>query len=117
VTYTLFLDDVRDPTPGLVNVLLVRNVQEAKTAVLIKYGVPDVLSLDHDLGENEPTAMEFLHWLIERHLDGHLDLNAVKAVTVHSANPVGAENLRALWDGFAEAELDSPVRAVKQPRD
>jgi hypothetical protein len=71
------------------------------------------LSLDHDLGAQE-TGMQFLHWLIERHLDHELDLQQVQQVIVHSANPVGAANLRALWDGFAK-HIGSAVRAELRP--
>lgn len=112
--YTLFLDDLRDPTWDLIDVLVARNVHEAE--VLVKdLGVPSCLSLDHDLGKNEPSAMAFLHWLVDDHLNGLIDLRLIEEVIVHSANPVGADNLAGLWDGFAK-HIGSDVRANKRPR-
>lgn len=116
MSYTLFLDDLRSPSEDLgADVLVVRNCVSAENAVC-EHGVPAVISFDHDLGENEPTAMAFMWWLIEAHLDERLDLNQVKEVIIHSANPVGAANLAGLWDGFTSSELNSAVRAQLKPR-
>jgi hypothetical protein len=116
MTYTLFLDDIRDPTWDLgQDVYVVRTVSDAVTAVAA-LGVPVVISFDHDLGKREPTAMEFMWFLVESHLDKTLDLNAVKRIIIHSANPVGAANLAGLWNGFARHELQTGVVAEIKPR-
>ena len=49
---------------------------------------------------NGVDAPVLLHWLIEQHLDGHLDCTKIVTVGVHSANPVGRENLLGLWVSF-----------------
>lgn len=113
--YTLFLDDLRFPTKDLVNVEVPRNNSQAIECVQM-LGVPDVISLDHDLGEGEFPATRFMTWLIDQHLDGILDLNKVKKVFIHSANPVGAANLKGLWDGFSRCELTSNVMSVINTR-
>ena len=115
MSYTLFIDDVRSPTPDLGRPELAINVAEAIDLVNI-LGLPERISFDHDLGKNEPTAMIFMKWLVEGHLDERFDLNTIKEIIIHSANPVGAGNLQGLWNGFAKSELDSGVLAIMRPR-
>lgn len=118
--YTLFIDDERNPTPGLNDVRWAKDCEDV-SLILNEYGCPAVISFDHDLGQFadgtiKPNAMSALHDLIGRHLDGDLDLNDVRRVIVHTQNPSGMRNLRGLWDGFSSAELDSGVRAEVLPR-
>jgi hypothetical protein len=107
----LFLDDERQPisagsffsSPTPVVVRVARSVDEA-IELLGANGVPSRISFDHDLGPSQPTAMAFMRYIIDAHLDKKLDLSAIEKVQVHSANPVGAENLIYLWNSFAQAE-------------
>ena len=116
MSYVLFLDDVRDPGWAFGDdCLIARNVEEAVAKVCL-LGLPHTISFDHDLGKNQPTAMKFMWWLIECDLDGRYDLNNIKNVIIHSANPVGAQNLKALWDGYSTNELTSGVIARLDPR-
>lgn len=116
MSYTLFLDDLREPGTEFDNsiVSIARTVESAVRSVVL-LGVPETISLDHDLGGGE-TAMDFMWFLIEGHLDQKFDLNKIKSIIIHSANPVGAKNLAGLWDGFAVNELDTQVRAELKPR-
>lgn len=113
--YTLFLDDLRSPTKDLENVKIARNVSQA-IELVEKNGLPSVISFDHDLGEGEFTSPRFMWWLIDQHLDEKLDLNSIKKIFIHSANPVGAENLKGTWDGFSSCELTSGVLSVINTR-
>lgn len=54
------------------------------------FGLPEFMSLDHDLGGND-TAMVFLHWL--ENYCWERGINNVPAYTVHSSNPVGRANI------------------------
>ena len=118
--WTLFLDDERSPTPDLELVEIARDCDEA-VALVETFGVPTVISFDHDLGRiprskaAKPVATNFLHWLIEMDLDGKLKLLNVKRVIVHSANFSGASNIIGLWDGYAVV-IGSEVRAERRPR-
>jgi hypothetical protein len=113
--YTLFLDDLRSPTSDLKDVKIARNVSQA-IKLVEGHGLPNVISFDHDLGSGEFTSPRFMWWLIDQHLDEKFDLNKVKQVLIHSANPVGAENLKELWNGFSSSELTSGVKAVINTR-
>src|SRR5688572_19946859 len=98
MSYTLFLDDIRAPGWDLgLDVLVARSCSQAE-AIVEDMGLPEVISFDHDLGKNEPVAMAFMWWLIDSHLDGRFDLSTIKEVIIHSANPVGSQNLQGLWD-------------------
>ena len=94
MTYKLFLDDLRAP-PDQTWVVL-RSVRAAKEYVGT-YGVPFTMSLDHDLGGED--APIFLKYLIDMDLDGVLDIQNIK-MSVHSANPVGRQNLLGLLASY-----------------
>lgn len=102
MSYKLFLDDVRNPDwvhphdPDGWTVC--RNMDEA-VATVNSQGWPRMISFDHDLGHNIPTGHDFAKWLVE------LDLNTAGMpqdfdFVVHSANPVGAENIRILLSNY-----------------
>ena len=113
----LFLDDERKPS-DVTWVLIggvgswgatwevVRSCAEAKEWVL-KNGFPDVISFDHDLSEihyandysDESTGYDFARWLIERDMDMH-SMPDNFSFTVHSKNPVGAENIAGLLNNY-----------------
>jgi len=94
--WKLFLDDLRAPPDG--SWVVARSVAAAQHHIT-EYGVPLEMSLDHDLG-NGTDAPVLLHWLINQHLDGYLNVAKIATVNVHSANPVGRENLLGLWVSF-----------------
>ena len=96
MTWKLFLDDLRAPPDG--TWVVARSVAAAQ-AHITEYGLPHTVSLDHDLG-NGTDAPVLLHWLINQHLDGVIDCTKITTVGVHSANPVGRENLLGLWVSF-----------------
>lgn len=60
------------------------------------------VSLDHDLGGDD-TAMSVVNWMIEHEY-------WPKVVTVHTANPVGRENLLRALNAEAPAEVDIFIR-------
>ena len=96
MTWKLFLDDVRAPPDGSWTVA--RSVAAAEHHIDV-YGLPLVMSLDHDLGDGRDAPV-LLHLLINRYLDGRMDTLKSVQISVHSANPRGRENLLGLWAGF-----------------
>lgn len=103
MTYRLFIDDVRDPPNDGGEWIIARSTHDAKV-VIHKHGIPSFISFDHDLGGND-TSMEFIKWLIDAYICAPLLNDCVRKYkfpeyTVHSQNPVGAENIRGLMDAF-----------------
>jgi peptidoglycan/xylan/chitin deacetylase (PgdA/CDA1 family) len=97
-TVKLYIDDIRSPkTDG--NWVILRTSQEAIDYVK-KYGVPNFVSLDHDLGGDD-TVMIFLKWLIEYDLDngGSVIPNDFHW-NIHSANNVGTDNMNGLLTSY-----------------
>jgi hypothetical protein len=113
-TWYLFVDDERQPADAgwtMDGVVIARSSSEALDIVQ-SLGIPDQISFDHDLGGSD-TAFKFMVALIDGHLDGLWDLDMMTSVQVHSANPIGAEKLISLWQGFCASEqLDVPVKRV-----
>lgn len=103
----LWLDDERYP-PGWTGDggmpeewRIARNVADAKWLVK-SYGLPDHMSLDHDLGPFTFTGYDFVKWLTDYILiEG---LSKEFTWSVHSLNPVGKKNiedhLTLFWDDW-----------------
>jgi len=99
MSYRLYLDDVRTPTEG--NWKVVRSFTDAIS--LIKgLGCPEFISFDHDLGNDSLTGYDLAKWLVEKDLDkpGFIPKNF--EFNVHSANPVGAENIERYLNKYLE---------------
>jgi hypothetical protein len=116
--YKLYLDDIRVPTmtyPTTSNSewVLARSYDEFVEAITNR-GLPFIISFDHDLGEEhykhgftgqvpeydkytEKTGMECAKWLVEYCMNNDKSL---PKCNVHSANPIGAENIRSYLDSF-----------------
>ncbi len=124
----LWLDDLRNPFLNLENkvppinteIIWVRNYDEF-TQWITKNGLSEVISFDHDLAHEHYTPEEYWHdyqlskeyqdaqnytektgkdcanWLVEYCMNHELDL---PEYYVHSANPVGADNIKNLLENF-----------------
>ena len=92
--WKLYLDDIRTPKSN--DFIIARSVDEAKQLIKQK-GFPIYMSLDHDLGEDVPTGYDFVKWIVSEYMDKDLPQFEFN---IHSANPVGAENMRGLLNNF-----------------
>lgn len=108
MSYNLFIDDVRSPgdakwAPWYGRVypwVVVRSLSEFEELVKA-FGVPQVISFDHDLGdEPEPSGYNIAQLLAERVMDGEWVLPDEFTFYVHSLNPVGAENITKFMLNF-----------------
>lgn len=103
-SFHLFLDDTRVPQdvtwirlPTLVPWTVVRNYEQFKNKILEK-GIPKFISFDHDLGEKEASGYDCVNWFIhEVLLNNNIQF---PEYTVHSMNPIGAENIKELISSY-----------------
>jgi len=122
----LFLDDERVPSDvtwvhieRTTEWEIVRSFNEAVDWVL-KNGVPNVISFDHDLGyeafdTNEhgivvvtdstecKSGYDFAKWLVNYDLEENVFPKNFQ-FTVHSMNPVGARNIMALLNNYLRSK-------------
>lgn len=97
MSYKLYLDDIRSPRED--GYVVVRSFYEAAHYVK-KHGFPSHVAFDHDLGESDSrTGYDFAKFLIEQDMR-YESMPRDFTYTVHSANPVGAANIRALLDNY-----------------
>lgn len=95
--WKLWLDDERPCLyPESEGWVIARSSDEAKTLVL-RHGPPVEMSLDHDLGGDD-TSMVFVKWLSDNHFD------TLPEWQIHSANVVGAENLKSYLRSWERAK-------------
>ena len=124
----LWLDDLRNPyidlegrvpkEKGVVEWVL---NYEQFVQWIEKFGLPEVISFDHDLADEhytpeiywsdyklskeyqeaqnyqEKTGMDCAKWLVDYCMDNNLKL---PKFYIHSANPVGADNIRGLLNNY-----------------
>ncbi len=105
--YKLYLDDLRYPDTHP-NWRIARNYHDAVWMVT-NYGMPYHISFDHDLNDfadlythrMEFTGYDFAKWFCNWVMDNNVDLEPIGfTYNVHSANPVGAENIRCYMANF-----------------
>lgn len=97
----LFVDDIRDVPEDDENYkwTCARTAWEALVKMeLIEF---ELISLDHDLasfvGNKELTGADIALWLASRKNDGDY---VPPKILIHSANPVGCENMKATIDRY-----------------
>lgn len=99
----MFLDDIRDPqwvypNQDVSDWVVCRSFDEAE-AVFSDLGWPEWISFDHDLGFQTPSGYDLAKHLVQWDLEvGDMPKNFSYAC--HSANPVGAANIRSLMDKY-----------------
>lgn len=88
----LWLDDLRIPSKEY------KWIKDYKEFInhIETYGLPDFISFDHDLGEEE-TGYDCAKWLVEYCLNNDKKLPNFK---VHSMNPIGKRNIEYLFKNF-----------------
>lgn len=109
--YKLYLDDLRFPDHHP-DWRVARNYHDAVWYVET-YGLPYHISFDHDLGNEydlayapyEFTGYDFAKWLCNWMMDNVDNLDGF-SYNVHSANPVGAENIRRYMENFLKNRYD-----------
>ncbi len=107
MTMYIWLDDIRDMPKSALECfdrcVHTRSVSQTKETITAAEagGVGDfVLDLDHDLGDYAPDggdAVKLVLWLIETGRN-----NSHYKVRLHTANPVGHENMQALIERYWE---------------
>lgn len=110
--WKLFIDDEREPIES--TWIVARSSKQAIDSCL-HLGLPSEIAFDHDLGGDD-TARVFLHWMVEYMLDTGKTLPYGFKYSVHSQNPVGANNIKGLMNSIIvnfKHDDEKAVDAVK----
>jgi hypothetical protein len=109
VTYALFFDDVREPPNDGRDWVVARSFKEA-VDLIDERGWPNFISFDHDMGYGALSGMEFAKWIVSGDLYEVHRIPDGFTFDVHSANPVGAENIRSLMSQYLERRAENNFR-------
>jgi len=116
MSYRLFIDDERNPIDvkwGTIGErqlyredewLIARNWAEV-LELIVSLGMPNMISFDHDLGNNQPTGYDIAKRIVDLIMNAQYELDPEFRVLVHSKNPVGAENIRQYMKNFLNSRL------------
>ena len=126
MAYNLFIDDFRMPKDAFAYMklpqyitkewIVVRNFYAFITIIQNK-GIPDSISLDHDLSDShyntelnipydqytEKTGYHCAKWLIDYCIDNNKKLPA--EILIHSMNPAGSLNIKSLFESYEKSLL------------
>lgn len=94
----LWIDDCRNPPND--SWIIARTSKQAMDSIK-HFGIPNVISFDHDLGGDD-TAMNVVHFIVNEWLNNTINIPKNFEYFVHSANPVGADNIRGLMNNFLD---------------
>lgn len=92
----LWLDDIRPAPEGWI---WCKTVRQLRVAIVQNHFDLEVISFDHDLGENEETGYDALT-MLERVAHEGLWHIVPERMEIHSANPVGRKNMQAAIDSI-----------------
>ena len=98
----MYLDDLRTPVEEFD--FIVRSYDEA-VEIIKKYGVPNFLSFDHDLGidtngELLKTGYDLAKWLVYYDQNNQYTFPMNFKYKVHSQNPIGKKNIIILLENY-----------------
>ena len=93
----LWIDDFRNPPDD--SWVVVRTVKDA-IKFMQEYGCPEIISFDHDLGEND-RGIDIVKWMVEKdiEMEGKFIPDNFKFY-VHSANPIGKRNIEEILNRY-----------------
>ncbi len=76
------------------------SAKSSKEAITLTrlFGIPEFISFDHDLGDGDD-AMVYINWLTDNLYDA-----VVPEYVVHSANPVGKDNIISKMDSWKKSQ-------------
>ena len=100
--WRLFVDDVRNPKEE--GYYTARSISAAKN-MIATMGCPIYISFDHDvddLKDGGQTGFDLAKWLVEKDLDGEIEIPLDFGYNIHSANPVGEKNIKGLLDNYLQ---------------
>jgi len=89
----IYLDDIRNPKSD--GWIILRSYKDFVSWIELN-GIPDLISFDHDMGDDE-TGYDAAKWLCNYCMQNHIPF---PEWNIHSANPVGAENIKQLLTRF-----------------
>lgn len=110
----LFIDDERFPIDQYIDTFIIARSYDEGVELCETKGCPIFISFDHDLGGKSPTGYDFAKYLVEKDLD--LDGSFIPDnfnFHVHSANPVGKENIQQLLKNYLGQRVKSSKIEIK----
>jgi hypothetical protein len=81
--------------------VVARSAEDAVKHIRTK-GMPRFISFDHDLGKDAVDGHGLAIYIVEKVLDGELDIPPEFDFYVHSQNPVGRANIEGLLRNFLD---------------
>lgn len=105
MSYSLYIDDERIPK-GEYDVV-------ARSALEVVFnfgfkGCPEHISFDHDLGEDSDSGYAIAQLLVEIDIEAEGEFIPEDfTFNVHSANPIGAQNIQSYLDNYLRHKNDN----------
>lgn len=121
MSYNLFIDDERDPvnvfwgSPDDVRMyhegdwIIARSFDEVMQLIDV-YGMPSVISFDHDLGKDAPTGYDIVKAIIDLECsEGARIFPDNFRYMMHTQNPIGKRNMIAYLENYFDVRDTKPA--------
>lgn len=98
MSWKLYIDDLAydkdSPERHAPEGYVVATTSDEAIELVKAFGLPELIDFDHDLGRDDK-ATKFANWMAWNYPDG-----PVPEYHIHSANPIGSENIKAIMDSW-----------------
>lgn len=102
MTWNLFIDDERMPPDDGRTWVIARTLAQSMVEIIDR-GMPNYISFDHDMGENEKTGFDIVKEIVAMDMDATDEKYKLPAdfdFYVHSQNPIGKENIESYLNNY-----------------
>jgi hypothetical protein len=98
MSYNLFIDPVKEPQRDGKKWQTARSTTAA-AAIMKQLGAPKAISINYDLGKNEPYGAEIARWLVQLDLN-HNILSQDLEYFIHGGSVVDATNMKMILNNY-----------------
>lgn len=109
MSYNLFIDPVKEPQRDGKKWQTARSLKAAES-IMRQLGAPSSLSVNYDLGKNEPYGAEIARWLVQLDLNANVLVEDVD-LTIHGGSVVDATNMKTIIRNYLKFKYKAKTTA------
>jgi hypothetical protein len=109
MSYNLFIDPTKEPQRDGKKWQTARSTQAA-AGIMKQLGAPAAISVNYDLGKNEPYGADIARWLVQLDLN-HNILAEDLDLTIHGGSIVDATNMKTILRNYLKFKYKAKVTA------
>lgn len=109
MSYNLFIDPTKEPQRDGKKWQTARSTTAA-AAIMKQLGAPLAISVNYDLGKNEPFGADVARWLVQLDLNANILAEDVD-LTIHGGSVVDATNMKTIIRNYLKFKYKAKATA------